>query len=107
MLPSITNEMLQRIAQDQLGLTVVKRSIDLRKDVQHFDEVAAVGTAVIVTPIESVTIEDEGMKEIKILPSDSSSEDYPTFTALYDAVRGIQTGDAPDPYGWRRVVKGV
>ena len=46
--------MLQRLAED-LKLPVERRPIDFEAEVESFSEVGAVGTAVVVTPIRSLT----------------------------------------------------
>merc|ERR1712124_209601 len=53
-LPSITNDSLMRIAEDE-GYTVERRKVNI-DELNDFDEVFAVGTAVVATPIGSVTI---------------------------------------------------
>merc|ERR1712203_1064271 len=52
-LGSVTNKCLIEIAKD-IGLTVERRAIDFDAEVDSFREVGAVGTAVVVTPIESI-----------------------------------------------------
>jgi len=58
-LPSITNKSLMTIAAEE-GLTVEAREIPI-DEMETFDEVLACGTAVVVTPVGSVTMfgEDE------------------------------------------------
>ena len=52
-LPSITNKSLMQIATDE-GYTVEARDVKL-DELESFDEVLAVGTAVVVTPVGSAT----------------------------------------------------
>lgn len=52
-LPSVTNKTLQQIARDQ-GLKVEKRPVTF-DELATFKEVAAVGTAVVITPVKSIT----------------------------------------------------
>ena len=52
-LPSITNKSLQTIAKDE-GMTVEQREISI-SELSEFDEVVACGTAVVVTPVGSLT----------------------------------------------------
>merc|ERR1712127_1051098 len=52
-LPSITNKSLQTIAKDN-GMTIEARDIAIG-ELKEFDEVIACGTAVVVTPIGSLT----------------------------------------------------
>merc|ERR1712039_1118957 len=53
-LPSITNKCLIQFAKD-MGLEVERRPIAFDDEVGTFDEVGAVGTAVVVTPVGSIT----------------------------------------------------
>lgn len=90
-LESITNKCLEDLARD-LGLTVERRPIDFEAEVQNFKEVGAVGTAVIITPIASIT---RGDKKYDF--------EAPTvLQALHDKVRAVQVGDEPDAHGWLR-----
>ena len=57
-------------------------------------EVAACGTAVVLTPIKSIT---RGATTHKF-------EAFDTIATLYDAVTKLQSGEAPDPRGYTRVV---
>ena len=93
-LPSITNKMLMQLAMDR-GLAVERRPIKL-SEVGSFSEVAAAGTAVIITPIKSITNGDEVIEIPRKLRYH--------LKALHDDLRAIQTGDAEDKHGWCRVV---
>jgi branched-chain amino acid aminotransferase len=99
-LPSITNKSLMTIAKDE-GLTVEERDIPI-EEMESFDEVLAVGTAVVVTPIGSVTMlgEEEDGSDEKKYQFGSSEEIGATTRRLYDRVRAIQYGEEEDKYGW-------
>ncbi|OGR12496.1 MAG: branched chain amino acid aminotransferase, partial [Deltaproteobacteria bacterium RIFOXYB12_FULL_58_9] len=56
-LPSITNKSLQQLAVD-MGLTVERRRVDVA-ELSEFAEVGACGTAVVVTPVESIRHGDQ------------------------------------------------
>jgi len=45
---------LQEVATKKLGIKVIAREIDLLKEVDSFDEVGSVGTAVIITPVSEL-----------------------------------------------------
>lgn len=101
-LPSITNKSLMQIAKDE-GLNVEERDIPV-KELESFDEVLAVGTAVVVTPVGSIT---------RINTADGSSQRYQfgekdeigaTTRRLYNRVRAIQNGEVEDTYGWNVLV---
>lgn len=95
-LPSITNKSLQTIAKD-MGMTVEQRDIAV-EELTEFDEVVACGTAVVVTPIGSLTRfhpNGEEMGRFKF------SEDVGVTTRqLYDQVRSIQNGEVEDKHNW-------
>mmetsp|Transcript_7501 Transcript_7501/g.10658 ORF Transcript_7501/g.10658 Transcript_7501/m.10658 type:complete len:423 (+) Transcript_7501:214-1482(+) len=97
-LPSITNKSLMTIAKDE-GMTVEQRDI-LVEEMNTFDEVLACGTAVVVTPVGSITrfnAEGEATKyEFGTNPQDIGQ----TTRRLYDRVRAIQNGEEEDKYGW-------
>jgi len=89
-LPSITNKALMQIAADQ-GLKVEERDI-LLEELAEFDEVLAVGTAVVVTPVGSIRAPDKVYEFGKGIG--------PVTQRLYDTVRAIQNGEVEDKYGW-------
>jgi branched-chain amino acid aminotransferase len=98
-LPSITNKSLMTIAADE-GFTVEKRAVPLN-ELTTFDEVLAVGTAVVVTPVGSVTVFNDKNEPTKY----EFGQQYeggigPTTRRLYDRVRAIQMGQEEDKFGW-------
>jgi branched-chain amino acid aminotransferase len=94
-LPSITNKSLQTIAKDE-GMTVEQRNIEV-SELSTFDEVIACGTAVVVTPIGSLTRFDENGAESKYQFSTDVGE---TTRRLYNKVRKIQNGEIEDKHNW-------
>jgi branched-chain amino acid aminotransferase len=96
-LPSITNKSLMDLAKDE-GMTVEARSVSM-DELLTFDEVLAVGTAVVVTPVGSITKFDENSEAIKY-EFGVKGEIGPTTRRLYDRVRAIQSGDEEDKFGW-------
>ena len=89
-LPSITNMSLMTVAEG-LGITVERRPI-LKEEVPGFAEVAACGTAVVLTPVGKLF---DGDKVYTY-----SEEIGPTLKRLYDELTGIQYGERPDVYNW-------
>ena len=70
--------------------------IDFEAEVDTWQEVGAVGTAVVVTPIKSLTkdgISYEFNSEPKVLQD------------LHDHLRALQVGNEPDRFGWLREIK--
>ena len=96
-LPSITNMSLKQCAAD-LGWKVECRPIPY-EEIKEFAEVAACGTAVVVTPVWEIT---RGSDVIKISGQD---EVGPHLQKLFDTVQGIQYGLIPDTHGWCHEVK--
>ena len=98
-LPSITNKSLMQLAADE-GMAVEAREIGV-DELGHLDEVLAVGTAVVVTPVGSVTrLSGDDVKRYEF----GGGEIGPTTRRLYDRVRAIQNGEVEDTYGWNVLV---
>lgn len=91
-LASITNLGLQRIAAD-LGHPVEIRPIEF-SEVAAFAEVAACGTAVVITPVNEIV---RGDQIIRVGPREGCG---PVFEKIYNRYRAIQVGEVADPYGW-------
>jgi len=91
-LPSITNKSLMDIAT-LLGMNVEKRPIAI-DEVEHFDEVGAVGTAAVITPVCSIHYRD------KVFAFCDEEKAGPTITKLYEYLTKLQTGEMQDTFGW-------
>lgn len=91
-LPSITNKSLQELATDE-GIDVQVRKVPIAEVMSGtFSEVAACGTAVVVTPVDRVVYRGD--------VSTISLEVGPVLRRLYDRVRAIQNGDEVDTFKW-------
>ncbi len=99
-LPSVTNDGLRQVARD-LGITVEQRKIDFVKEFDTFAEVAACGTAVVITPISEIVRLDTD--EHFVLPTGDSCG--PVLQKLYDVYTGIQWGKVEDKHNWLRVIE--
>ena len=97
-LPSITNMSLREIAKD-LGLKVEQRHIAL-EELPTFEEASACGTAAVCSPIGEIDDLDTGDKYI----FSKDGQPGPWTTALYDRLRGIQSGDCEDTHGWVEIL---
>ncbi|MDR0509483.1 MAG: branched-chain amino acid aminotransferase [Rikenellaceae bacterium] len=97
-LPSITNMSLQQIAAD-MGLTVERRQVEFA-ELSTFEEAGACGTAAVISPIGVVFDPDNDRK----YTFGDGVHAGPWCTKLYERLRAIQWGDAPDPYGWTTVL---
>jgi len=92
-LPSITNKTLMHLAAEE-GLKVERRAVYI-DELPDLDEVAACGTAVVITPVTRIVLDDKVIKLGKY-----QDEVGPTFSKLYQKVRAIQNGEIEDHYGW-------
>ena len=91
-LPSITNKSLSEIAAD-MGMVVERRSVTI-DEIESFDEIGAVGTAAVITPISSITYRE------RVLPFGKKDIKDSMLAKLYNRYTGIQTGIEPDKFGW-------
>ncbi|MBP5672904.1 MAG: branched-chain amino acid aminotransferase [Victivallales bacterium] len=91
-LPSVTNDGLQKLAA-HLGMKVEVRRIPF-EEIETFAEIAACGTAVVITPVNEIV---RGDKVIKVGPREGAG---PCLQKLYDNYTAIQWGEAADPFGW-------
>ncbi len=97
-LPSITNNSLQRIAED-MGLEVVRRRIEVA-ELADFDEAGECGTAAVISPVGRVDDLDTGKSYV----FSKDGKPGPVCEKLYHTLRAIQYGDQPDPYNWVTVL---
>jgi len=91
-LPSVTNDTLQQLARD-MGHTVEVRPVPF-DEIADFAEVAACGTAVVITPVNEIV---RGDTVVRVGPREGCG---PVLEQLYHRVRAIQDGDEADPRGW-------
>ena len=89
-LPSITNNSLMQVAQD-LGITVERRPV-MRAELGDLAEVAACGTAVVITPVSRIY---DGDKVYEY-----GDKVGATMQKIYDTLTGIQNGLVPDAHNW-------
>ena len=104
-LPSITNKSLQQVALD-LGYKVEKRVIPF-EELETFEEVNACGTAVVITPIGTITDKPhlKGEEVTRVYHFGKPGVCGPVSRKLYETLRGIQDGVVPDTHGWCHIVK--
>ena len=89
-LPSITNDSLATIAES-IGMKVQK--VPISYDQLHsFDQIAACGTAVVITPISKVVYKDETLYE--------KQEILDSLKKIYKIITDIQYGRQADDYSW-------
>ncbi len=96
-LQSITNDSLATVARDK-GMKVEKRQINI-EEIAEFDEVGAVGTAAVVTPVHLIHYNGKDYTFHK------ENEAGPVITSLYEAFTGIQKGEVKDSHNWLFEIK--
>jgi branched-chain amino acid aminotransferase len=80
------------------GLKVQFRPISINEIIDgNFSEIAACGTAVVVTPVNKIVYKD---KIIDIVNEENGNGVGPVFKKLYDRIRRIQNGDEVDKFNW-------
>ncbi|MCB1672487.1 MAG: branched-chain amino acid aminotransferase [Gammaproteobacteria bacterium] len=98
-LPSVTRRSLMVLAEDRLQLKTETRPIDLRAELQDFEEVAACGTAAVLSPVGRIWFDNAWHSF-----HDEGRSVGPVMQELYDLLVGIQRGELDDPYGWTHEV---
>ncbi|MDR0766167.1 MAG: branched-chain amino acid aminotransferase [Odoribacteraceae bacterium] len=98
-LPSITNDSLMTLAR-HLGMTVERRKIPV-EELATFEEAGGCGTAAVISPVS--IIDDLSTGQSIIIGSPDTAG--PWSTRLYNQLRAIQYGDAPDEFGWNSIVE--
>ena len=78
-----------------MGLKVERRLVDVA-ELPTFEEAGACGTAAVISPIGSIYDPENGQT---IVYGDGTKAG-PWSEKLYHALRQLQLGEAPDPYGW-------
>jgi branched-chain amino acid aminotransferase len=95
-LPSITNLSVRQIAQD-VGLKVEQRPVSVQ-ELPSFDEAGCLGTAAVITPVESITYRGKDYVYAQ------NGKAGPLTSELYKRLTAIQWGEATDPYGWTEIL---
>jgi branched-chain amino acid aminotransferase len=94
-LPSITRRSIMILAKEELGLKVEDRPIDLRAEFSQFQEMAACGTAAVLSPVGKVWF--DACWHNVYQDGDSIG---PIMQELYDLLVGIQNGELEDRFSW-------
>lgn len=95
-LPSITNKSLVTLAEE-MGLRPERRPMDV-EEIFALKEAGCCGTAAVITPVGSITYRDRKAVYSK------DGKPGRICTELYQKLKAIQLGDAPDKYGWVRKI---
>ena len=96
-LPGITRDSVITLAKDIIGLEVLETNVTLT-ELYDADEVFCTGTAVIVTPVGSITGLD-GKHKI------ADGKMGQLTSKLRQLLTGIQRGDVSDEFGWLCPIK--
>ena len=105
-LPSITNKSLIEVAKD-LGMTIERRPVAI-EELETFDEVGAVGTAVVISPICQIDHKpgwegiygNSDVDVTGVYKYGSPEVAGEKSLMLYNKLTGIQFGTEPDKFGW-------
>ena len=96
-LPGITRDSVITLAKDTIGLEVLETNVTLT-ELYDADEVFCTGTAVVVTPVGSITGLD-GKHKI------ADGKMGQLTSKLRQLLTGIQRGDIYDEFGWLYPIK--
>jgi len=94
-LPSITRRSIMEIAERDLGMQTEARPIDLRAEIDSFEEVAACGTAAVLSPVGKIWLDEQWHNFYG-----NGEAVGPVMQKLYDLLCQLQSGEREDNYGW-------
>lgn len=107
--PALNGSILDGITRNSIiellkywKVPIVERQISLEEVIQAYndgklEEAFGTGTAAVISPIGEFAWKGE-----KMVINDGKTGDL--SKKLYDTLTGIQTGELPDPFGWRVVI---
>lgn len=98
-LPSVTRRSIMDIAAREMGMNTEERAIDLRAEMKNFEEMAACGTAAVLSPVGKIWYDGQWHAF-----HDSGNSVGPVMQKLYDLLCQLQKGERPDSFGWTREV---
>lgn len=99
-LPSVTRRSIMVLAKDDLGMKTEERPVELMKELSNIEEMAACGTAAVISPVGKIWVYDKWHAFHK-----DGEEVGPVMLKLYQTLLDIQSGVREDPYGWTREVR--
>lgn len=98
-LPSVTRRSIMEIGQHELGMCVENRPIDLREEIDQFEEMGACGTAAVLSPVGKIWFDNHWHTFYA-----NGEKVGPVMQQLYDLLCQIQKGEREDKFNWTRVV---
>ena len=99
-LPSVTRRSVVTLAEEQMGMQVENRPINLRQEIADFEEVAACGTAAVLSPVGRIWVDGNWHSLYG-----NGEQVGPVMQKAYDLLVGIQRGESADIYGWTHEVR--
>lgn len=99
-LPSVTRRSIMELAGDELKMITEERPVEIRKELPEIEEMAACGTAAVISPVGSIHLDNQWHNFYA-----DGKEVGPVMQKLYDSLTQIQKGEKEDPYGWTRKVQ--
>jgi len=94
-LPSVTRRSIMSIAEQEMGMLTEERAIDLRAEIDSFEEVAACGTAAVLSPVGKIWFDEHWHSFY-----DKGESVGPVMQKLYDLLCQLQKGEREDNYKW-------
>lgn len=94
-LPSVTRRSIMTIAAEELGMQTEERAIDLRAEIDSFEEVAALGTAAVLSPVGKIWLDGHWHSFYN-----KGESVGPVMQKLYDLLCQLQSGERADNYNW-------
>jgi branched-chain amino acid aminotransferase len=94
-LPSVTRRSIMSIAEQEMGMLIEERAIDLRAEIDSFEEVAACGTAAVLSPVGKIWFDDNWHSFYG-----KGESVGPVMQKLYDLLCQLQKGEREDNYKW-------
>ncbi len=99
-LPSVTRRSIMTLAEQYLQMQVENRPINLREEIGEFEEVAACGTAAVLSPVGKIWVDGEWQRFYG-----NGEKVGPVMQKIYDLLVGIQRGELTDKNGWTHEVR--
>ena len=99
-LPSITRRSIMDIARIELGMETAERPIELRAEIDQFEEMGACGTAAVLSPVGRIYFDGKW----HAIHKDGQTVG-PVMQRVYDSLVELQKGDREDNFGWLHEVE--
>ena len=98
-LPSVTRRSIMVLAQQHLDMTIEERPVNLREELPEFEEVAACGTAAVLSPVGKIYVDGQWHRFYG-----NGEKVGPVMQKVYDLLVGIQRGELSDDNNWTHEV---